>query len=304
MKIENIYNSNTITFARALLSLCFLITLIFTPVCDLFPIKHIELLRANIFGLNHLNLFLWFNNIYIPYTISIIVLLISITGIYPRYVCFFQSWISYSIYYTMLVTEGGDQINVIITLLLIPICILDNRKNGWKTINFNVKRNYNKVLLYNSKLAILFIKIQIALLYLNAGVAKIFAPEWANGTAVYYWFNDPTFGAPKWLNYSIGFLFKNDYSVSLINWSVILLEIFLFIGIFLNQKQKYILFILGFLFHLTIVFVHGLPTFWISLTGCLILYFFQLDKTIKENYLTIKILTKNLFKNDKSNHSN
>lgn len=298
MKVfRDIYNSNSITLSRALFALCFLVTLIFTPLYDLFPSQHIKFLKDNINGLNHLNIFLWFDNIIIPYIISIIVLIISIIGIYPRIFIFFQSWISYSIYYSMLVTEGGDQINVIITFLLIPVFIFDNRSNGWKirnNINIEKPNNlYNNLLLYNAFLAIFFIKLQISILYLNAGISKIFAPEWSNGTAVYYWFYDPAFGAPYWFDYLFGFLFKNNLTVSLINWGVIILELLLFSGLFIRQKKKYILFLFGFLFHFMIVVVHGLPSFWISMTGCLVLYLFKLDLTVKQNLLNVRrVLTK------------
>ena len=120
--IQSIFNSNTLTLARAFLALCFLTTLIFTPIKDLFPINHIPTIRQNLQGLQHLNIFLWFDNILIPYYISILTYLIIIFGVYPRYTCLLQCWISYSIFYSMLIIEGGDQINVIITLLLIPIC--------------------------------------------------------------------------------------------------------------------------------------------------------------------------------------
>ena len=59
MKVfRDIYNSNSITLSRALFALCFLVTLIFTPLYDLFPSQHIKFLKDNINGLNHLNIFL------------------------------------------------------------------------------------------------------------------------------------------------------------------------------------------------------------------------------------------------------
>lgn len=285
--ISDIYTSNTITFARSLLALCLLLTLVFTPIYDLFPKDHINALKENIFGLNHLNFFLWFDNLAIPYIGSIIILFATICGIFPRFLCILQSWVAYSLFYTMLIVEGGDQINVIITFLLIPICILDNRRNGWNTKKNNFQKN--KYLLFNASIALFFIKLQIAVLYLNAGISKIFAPEWSNGTAVYYWFYERLFGAPVWLQNSIGFLFKNIYSVSIINWSVIILELLIFIGFFVNQTHKYILFLAGVLFHLTIAIVHGLPTFGISMTGCLILYLLRLDLNIQENLKRLRV---------------
>ena len=297
MVIQNIYKSNTITFARALLALCFLSTLLFTPIYDLFPVQHIEQLKNSSNSSLNLNIYLLFNNIEIPYCISIIVLLFVISGFYPRLSCLFQTWISYSIFYSMLVTDGGDQINIILTFLLLPICLLDNRKNGWN-VDFNEKTS-NRFLLYNASIAIIFIQFQMAVLYFNAGVAKMFQPEWLNGSAVYYWFNDPTFGAPYWVKSCVGFLFENDYTITIINWSVMILEVALFVGFFLKQKYKYLLFVLAFIFHFLIFIVHGLPSFVISMSAGLVLFYFQLDKTITENFISMRLSIIEILKHEK-----
>lgn len=288
IKIQDIYKSDTITLVRALLALSFLTTLIFTPIYDLFPEMHYLQLKTNIVGLEKLNFYLWFDNIQIPFYLSIIIFIIVISGIYPRITCLLQTWVSYSTYYTYLITDGGDQINIILTFLLIPICLLDKRRNGWsvKNIEYNSSSAF---FLYNASLALIFIQIQMAVLYFNAGVTKMFSAYWLNGTAVYYWFNDPTFGAPKWINYCLGFLFKNDYTVTLIGWSVMILEVLFFVGLFLQQRYKYLLFVIGFIFHFLIFVIHGLPSFGLSMTAGLILFYCQLNKTVIENLKLIKI---------------
>jgi antimicrobial peptide system SdpB family protein len=202
----------------------------------------------------------------------------------------------------MLIVEGGDQINAILTLLLIPICILDNRVNAWKQAP-STSGKLPALLYDNAKYATYFIAIQMAVLYLNAGVAKAFEVEWYNGTAVYYWFYDQMFGASPWLQKSLGFLFKNSITVSLINWGVIGLEISLFVALFLRQEYKYLLFILGFFFHFAIVMVHGLTSFWLAMTGGIILYLFRLDIGIVENFLLLKSALRSLIHSALSNQA-
>jgi antimicrobial peptide system SdpB family protein len=291
-KITNIIKSNPITLARALLALGTLSTLLFTSVYDLFPKFYLANVLENKSGLMHLNYFLWFENVYIPYAISIIILLVVILGFYPRTMCFLHSITSYSVFYSMLIVEGGDQINIILTLLLIPICLLDNRKNGWIVKAKTGYSNSNSWFVINASFALIFIQIQMSILYFNAGVAKMYAPEWSNGTAVYYWFFDSLFGAPDLLRNTVGFLFKNPYSVSIINWSVIFLEVTLFIGIFLKQKSKYLLFLLGVCFHFLIILIHGLPSFFLSMIGGLILYLWNLELTINQNLKQLKNILK------------
>lgn len=78
-----------------------------------------------------------------------------------------------------------------------------------------------------------------------------------------------------------------------------ILEISLFVGLFLQQRYKYILFALAFLFHFLIFIVHGLPSFGLSMTAGLILFYFQLDKTVAENLKLMKLSIIEIFKYEK-----
>lgn len=285
MKLKN-YNTNTITLIRALLALGFLLTLVFNDLDDLFPKEHLDKIKQHPSDIMFLNIFTWFDGIVLPYYISIISFIIIIIGIYPRVTCLIQAIITFSVFNSMLIIEGGDQISLVLSILLVPICIMDNRLNGWKE-NLN-KESRSKILLINSNYANLFVKFQIAVIYFNAGVSKIFAPEWPNGTAVYYWFNDNVFGANTFFKNTAGIFFNNDISVTFINWGVIFFEIYLSIVFLLSKRNQSIAFVLGILFHFTIILFHGLPTFFLAMSSALILYLWELDKSIKENLFSIK----------------
>ncbi|WP_171006263.1 hypothetical protein [Chryseobacterium sp. 2VB] len=283
---SKIYTTNVLQFARFFLALSLFLTLMCTPFKDLFPEFHIVKLKNNLRELSFLNYYLWFTNIKIPYIITLFILALVILGIYPRFLAILHWWATYSTFYTMFIIEGGDQISVIVTLLLIPICILDKRRFGWSKLSFPISTN--KYLLYFSYTTFIVIQIQLCILYLNAGVAKLSVSEWVDGTAVYYWFNNNIFGAPEYIRVLLGGLFTNNLTVSLINWSVIILEIMLFVSFFLEQKFKYVLFFIAFIFHFFIFLIHGLGTFWISMTGCLILFCFNPTISFKQNLIEIK----------------
>ncbi len=296
MKLQN-YNTNTLTFCRAILALGTLLTLLFNDLSDLFPEKHLVEIKKNQILVSNLNMFTWFNDISIPYYIAIVILIFIILGIYPRILCLLHALVTFSIFNGMLIIEGGDQICLVISMLLIPICILDNRKNGWnQRINSCQK---SKLFIANSNFAFLFIQIQVAIIYFNASIAKIYAPEWSNGTAVYYWFNDNIFGAEKIIYKLFGFLFENDYSVTFINWGVIFLELFLSILILLPSKYKLIGFFLGSIFHFFIILVHGLPTFFLSMLSILILYTWEINFSLSYNFEKIKQILKKIIKKPK-----
>ncbi|MFZ4860789.1 sporulation-delaying protein SdpB family protein [Sphingobacterium sp. Mn56C] len=288
--------TNTITLARSLLALSLLLTLLFTPYSDLFPKHHLEVVRIGASGLMSLNLFMWFDTPLIPYILSCIILFISALGFYPRFMCILQSWIAYSLFYSMLIVEGGDQINVILTFLIIPIAILDDRVNGWLKTS-NSFTSAHPLFKFNAWCALIFIKIQMSILYFDAAISKIAAPEWSNGTAVYYWFNDPIFGATSFLKILLGPLFEAGLTVSLITWGVILLEIAIAVALILPQKFKYVILPVAVLFHFQIVVVHGLPTFFLAMTGGLILYLAVLDVSLSQNLSSIKNVFSYLWRN-------
>lgn len=296
MKLQN-YNTNTLTLCRAIFALGTLSTLIFNDLSDLLPPKHLDSLKNNPIYITNLNMFTWFDNISISYYGAIVILILTIAGAYPRILCILHALVSFSVFNGMLIIEGGDQICLIISLLLIPICLLDNRFNGWSN-NPNLFQK-SSLLTINANIAFLFIKIQVAIIYFNAGIAKIYAPEWSNGTAVYYWFNDNIFGAGKIIDTLFGFLFENDYTVTFINWGVIFLELFLGILIFLPKKYKLVGFFLGVTFHFFIILIHGLPTFFLSMLSLLILYTWEIQCPLLNNFDRIKQFLIKLIKRSK-----
>ncbi|HEY8959122.1 sporulation-delaying protein SdpB family protein [Chitinophaga sp.] len=287
----NKYNihTNTLGLGRSVLAMGNLLTLVFSSYYVLFPEYHFDKIKSGIRGIEKINLFLLFDYAYIsiPYYISVATLLLVIIGLYPRITCILHAWVAYSIYNTLLIIEGGDQITAILTLLLIPICLIDSRVNHWKN---NATHNAPYFFKYFAYVALIFIHFQMALLYLDAGIEKLKVPEWTEGTAVYYWFNHNIFGAPHWIRSMVKNLFAQPLPMIIINWGVIVLEILLFIANFVKMRYKYLLFIAGFLFHFLICVVHGLPTFWLAMTGGLILYLWRVDFTIRENIRSMRRL--------------
>ncbi len=288
-KMKKIFFLNLISFSRMLLALSTLLTLVFGGLTDNFRNTHLSLLKENMSGIMSLNMFLWEWNLIIPYTICLIILILVIIGFMPRLTCILHSWVSYSVFYSMLIVEGGDQLNVILTLLLIPICFVDNRLISWTSCKSQIpKWDFNNLLPFNKLIALFVIQLQMAFLYFNAGISKVFAPEWNNGTALYYWFNENIFGAPPIISKSIGWIFTNNWSVTILTWGVILLEIFAGLAIFFKPKIKFKIGLILILFHISIFLIHGLATFLLSMTAGIILYLFPLQKTLNANFLDLK----------------
>ncbi|QHA38667.1 hypothetical protein D5E69_22775 (plasmid) [Rossellomorea marisflavi] len=78
--------------------------------------------------------------------------------------------------------------------MLIPVTLTDNRVWYWqsKKVKTATSLEINKRLIANT--AIWAIRFQIAIIYLNSTIAKLGEKDWINGTAVYYYLQDPMLG--------------------------------------------------------------------------------------------------------------
>jgi len=275
--IEQKVNFNPFTpvygTARSLLALGTLLTIALNPTSYLFISTNFQDIHHDV--LKNINLFYLFgySKIWLSKTIALVILTWVISGYYPQISGVLHWWVSYSFFNAAVIVDGGDQLTQILALLLVPITLLDKRRNHWSApVPSSTYRNYLGILF------IFFIRLQIAVLYFNAGVAKFNVPEWLNGTAMYYWLTHNTFGAPNYIRHAVLALIDSPIMVLLITWSVILLEILLSMACLLPVRRRMIFLKLGIFFHfLTFVFL-GLGSFFLAMCGALIIYLYPLRK--------------------------
>lgn len=193
-------------------------------------------------------------------------------GLTPRFTCLLHWWVAYSFRVSAISIDGGDELNSILTLLLLPILISDDSLWTWSKSNVARKRFpfwQQNIIFY----ALLAIDLQMSILYFQAFFYKLFVPEWLNGTAVYYWFTDPEIALPDYLAHIIIPIIETNLGVKLFTWGAIGLEFLLFLGIFAKHYNigRY-LFYVGILLHLMIGLFHGLWSFFVVMIAGLILY--------------------------------
>lgn len=277
----NTYFTNWVGIARTTLCIGLLLTLIFNRAEELFQInmKGVAPIAKNSY--NFFSIFIIFKNLQLAKFISIILLFIVVSGIYARYTCLLHFWISFSYTSCVQIIDGGDQIANILTFLLIPICISNPSKWHWK----NYKSNnfyFNTLSFYG----FLLIKIQAFVIYFHAAIGKFVVPEWVNGTAIYYWFSEPVFGANKLFKPVLDWMFKKPLLTFYMNWSVMFLELFIAFAIFHpNNRIKKVALIFGLIFHLFIIFIHGLTSFYFSMMALLILSLWSVNnKTLQQSH--------------------
>ena len=266
--IDNNYWTNWLGLSRTLLAFSLFITLLSNNKITLFY-TGIQNENYPKFQGIEFNLFSWFYNLEIGVIISIIILILVIIGIFPKYTCVAHWFVTYSFNITCSSVDGGDQVASIITLLLIPICLFDNRKWHWSTIKQLDKGFVVKTIV---SFSYFLLSLQIVVVYFFAAVGKFKVEEWKNGTAIYYWLTQPLFGVTDFYKPFINLILHSSVLTAFSSWSVLILELMIAFSIFSsNIKYKKILFIIGILFHVFILLFLGIVSFSITMSSCLIL---------------------------------
>jgi antimicrobial peptide system SdpB family protein len=271
-KTEKIINQNYWTnylgFSRTLLAFSLMITLLFNDKLTLF---YTGLQNENYpkFDNYELNIYSWFADYDSGIILSLLILIPVIIGIYPKYTCILHWLVTYSFNITSSCIDGGDQVASIITLLLIPICIFDNRKWHW-SIEKSEKNFYVKTIatsFYH------LICLQIFVVYFFSSIGKFENEQWRNGTAIYYWLTQPLFGCTDVFKPFLNIILYSPLCTTLSNWFVLLLELFIAFSIFVcNIKFKKGILILGILFHFSIALFLGIVSFSITMVASLLLF--------------------------------
>jgi antimicrobial peptide system SdpB family protein len=116
------------------------------------------------------------------------------------------------------------------------------------------------------------IRVQVAIIYFHAFVGKLQVPEWVDGTVLWYWLNDPTFGPAHWLRPLVINFAATSVGIVLMTWGTLMLEGSLAIAMFLPQRIQRRLLIAGIAFHSGIALLMGLVSFGLAMISALILY--------------------------------
>jgi antimicrobial peptide system SdpB family protein len=267
--------TNVYGVARTLLALSTMLTILSTSAQDLFSVRGSSALgtpscegwaRGGLFCLMpeaHLEWARW---------LTIVVLLIVMSGWYPRWTAIFHWWVTWSFMTTSALIDGGDQLAASLTFLLLPIALMDRRPWHWSAPRLDDMGDSRAAARLVAGLVWLGLRLQVAYVYFQAGVAKFAVPEWADGTALYYWFTDPKYGADAWLMPLILPIVLSPILVTLLTWSVLVLEVFLAMSLVMEVRYRRWFLLLGFALHFGIGLIHGLASFATIMFAALILF--------------------------------
>jgi antimicrobial peptide system SdpB family protein len=200
-------------------------------------------------------------------SLALLILSLVVGGVYPRFTGLLHWWVSYSVQNTIINIDGGAQINLVLTTLLLPLCLLDSRRNHWKHDAPNINTGH-----FFAVSVVAAIRLQMAIIYFHAFSAKLAVPEWLDGTAIYYWIRNPTIGVSPIVAPLLEPLTSSSF-VGIITWGTLIVEILLFGALFSPKYLWKYFFWLAVSFHVAIALTFGLVSFGLSMVAGLVIYF-------------------------------
>ena len=194
------------------------------------------------------------------------------SGWRPRFTGVLHWWLVFSYQTASFSVEGGDHVSLVMTMLLVPVTLLDPRRSHWDPPPATPPGGWALHGRLVAWLAFAAIRAQMVVVYLHSAVGKSATEAWRDGTAVYYWFSNPVFGAPGWLRPLTDLLTAWPLTLALLTWSPLFLEILLAMAVFMGPRGRRFWLWAGIAMHAGFACVFGLWSFSVIMFGALVLY--------------------------------
>lgn len=184
------------------------------------------------------------------------VLVMAAAGVLPVVISVLHSWVAFSIASSIALPDGGDQAAAVCSILLIGVSIGDRRR--W---SFGPRRSVVSWRRQIALASLMVLRVQIAAIYFNAAIAKLFAPDWMNGTAEFYVLRDPFFGASGFIGSLLRWATMSPLVTVAATWGAVLTEIVIGTLILCGPRSRSIALVLCIALHGAIIITIGLWSF-------------------------------------------
>lgn len=213
----------------------------------------------------HLTLLTW---------LCVVILLVVASGWRPRWTAIPHWWVAYSVFNSVSITDGGDQAAVVLTTLLLPVALTDPRRWHWQRGSDpqgHPRWSHRPWAVAAALVTLMALKLQVAVIYFQASVAKLGQPEWVDGTSMYYWTNDEIFGPAQWLRPAVEVVVDQQLLLLALTWLPLVIEFALALSLLMAPWARWTLLPLGVGLHLSIAVMMGLWSFSLVMVAACIL---------------------------------
>lgn len=195
------------------------------------------------------------------------ILVLVVIGYRPRLLALPHLWATLSVSTSITLPDGGDAIALIFVLLIMPLCLIDDRPSHWRPPSGRMRLEYRAVGYVVSWAA----RIQLGFIYAHSAISKMGVEDWANGTAFYYFARDKMFGSAGILSGLTLKLSSLPFGVVAITWGAIVLELIIALGILSTPRIRDMAMYAAVGLHIAIFFALGLFSFSAVMVGVSVL---------------------------------
>jgi antimicrobial peptide system SdpB family protein len=275
--------TNVYGLARTLLALSSALTLAFTPTSALFVPVYGADPAARCKGVTQITAFCLDHSASHAFARALVVaaLLVVASGWRPRWTALLHVFVTFSIANDLSILDGGDHVCLDLSLLLLPIALTDRRRWHWAAPaeeSGEGARTGSPPSLGDEarRLVAAFagtlIRIQVAAIYFHAAIGKFGVEDWTDGTAVYYFFGNPMYGASHSVLAVLRPILVSPVGVAALTWGSLMLEYFLSAALVMSKRHWRPMLYAGLSLHAGIIVVHGLLSFAVAMFAALILF--------------------------------
>lgn len=199
----------------------------------------------------------------------ILLCLPALLGLAPAVAAPLHAYAAFTVAANTVGIEGGDFLVATSTLVLVLVCATDRRLHGWSSRE-SAKPSSTHI---PSQVFLLGLRLQLAYVYFEAATVKQVHPIWADGSALWFWAQQPNFGARPEVREFLSAVLAHGPVLQTMTWGVIVTEYVLAFAVLAARRRmpRLLTLALAVAMHLVFALVLGLVTFFVSMLGILML---------------------------------
>jgi antimicrobial peptide system SdpB family protein len=176
-------------------------------------------------------------------------------------------YVSFSFASAVPLSNGGDKIAQIVTLLLIPMCLGDDRRWHWQKVG----RPLSPAWRGRAFAAHWCLRIQLCVVYVAAAISKLSDPLWRQGSALAIVSRLAHYGVTPSVRDALKPLLTSYWIVAVTGWAVICAQVVIAATLLGPRKIRMIALTLGVVLHLGIAFFMHLVSFGLIMIAVLVI---------------------------------
>jgi antimicrobial peptide system SdpB family protein len=205
-------------------------------------------------------------------SVSLVVLaglIVVASGFLPRYISWVHYWLTLSLSTSITLPDGGEAVMQCVAFLLIFICAPDGRWWQWRSAEREAGSfGYWIGVAWAGHW---FLRLQMAFIYFNSGIAKLSVSEWSDGTALFYILRGENFGSQQPWSAPLIWLSATPVGALGLTWGIIFTEVMLAIGILSKSRiRQRVSLVTSVAIHIGIALFLGIFSFALVMVGAVV----------------------------------